>query len=149
MSSSTVSNAATQAEAARPGSGIYLAFIPWVVFALVAHHSTLKLAAVGALLASGLIAARSVRTGSVKVLELARCSRSSPSPPSRSKPTRRPLRSSTATRVHRRRGGAVHRAVRPRVGPAAALVLAAVQADQPPADNDVGGPCSPPWSRPT
>jgi hypothetical protein len=70
MSSTTVSTASDQAEAAGPGSGIYLAFIPWVVFTLVAQHSTLKLAALGALLASGLIAARSVRAGSAKVLEL-------------------------------------------------------------------------------
>ncbi len=70
MSSTTVSKAFPQAEAAGPGSGIYLAFIPWVVFTLVAQHSTLKLAAVGALLAAALIAARSVRAGSAKVLEL-------------------------------------------------------------------------------
>jgi hypothetical protein len=70
MSSTTVSKASKQAEAAGPDSGIYLAFIPWVVFTLVAQHSTLKLAALGALLASGLIAARSVRTGNAKVLEL-------------------------------------------------------------------------------
>lgn len=70
MSSTTVSEPSSQADAAGPGSGIYLAFIPWVVFTLVAQHSTLKLAAVGALLASGVIAARSVRAGGVKVLEL-------------------------------------------------------------------------------
>ena len=40
------------------------------MFTLVAQHSTLKLAAVGALLASVLIAARSVRAGGAKVLEL-------------------------------------------------------------------------------
>jgi hypothetical protein len=70
MSSTTVSEPSSQADAAGPGSGIYLAFIPWVVFTLVAQHSTLKLAAVGALLASVVIAARSVRAGGVKVLEL-------------------------------------------------------------------------------
>jgi hypothetical protein len=70
MSSTTVSNTTQQAQAAGPGSGIYLAFLPWVIFTLVAQHSTLKLAAIGALLASTLIAARSVRAGSAKVLEL-------------------------------------------------------------------------------
>jgi hypothetical protein len=70
MSSTTVSEPSTQAAAAGPGSGIYLAFIPWIVFTLVAQHSTLKLAAVGALLASVMIAARSARAGGAKVLEL-------------------------------------------------------------------------------
>jgi hypothetical protein len=70
MSSTTVSEPSTQTAAAGPGSGIYLAFIPWIVFTLVAQHSTLKLAAVGALLASMVIAARSVRAGGAKVLEL-------------------------------------------------------------------------------
>jgi hypothetical protein len=70
MSSTTVSEPSTQAAAPGAGSGIYLVFIPWIVFTLVAQHSTLKLAAVGALLASVMIAARSVRAGGAKVLEL-------------------------------------------------------------------------------
>ena len=70
MSSTTVSEPSTQTAAAGPSAGIYLAFIPWIVFTLVAQHSTLKLAAVGALLASVVIAARSVRAGGAKVLEL-------------------------------------------------------------------------------
>jgi hypothetical protein len=70
MSSTTVSEPSTQGVAAGPGSGIYVAFTPWIVFTLVAQHSTLKLAAVGALLASVMIAARSVRAGGAKVLEL-------------------------------------------------------------------------------
>ena len=70
MSSTVVSQHSKQAEAAGPGPGIYLAFIPWVLFTLVAQHSTLKLAAFGALLASGVIAAHSVRAGGAKVLEL-------------------------------------------------------------------------------
>jgi hypothetical protein len=69
MSSITVSKA-TQSDDAGPGSGIYLAFIPWIVFTLVAQHSTLKLAAVGALVASVAIAARSIRAGGAKVLEV-------------------------------------------------------------------------------
>ena len=56
MSTTSVSEQSTQQAAAGPGAGIYLAFIPWVVFTLVAQHSTLKLAAVGALLASVVIA---------------------------------------------------------------------------------------------
>src|SRR5580692_3130520 len=70
MSSTTVTKPTPQTNHAGPGSGIYLAFTPWIVFTLVAQHSTLKLAAVGALLASVMIAARSVRAGGAKVLEL-------------------------------------------------------------------------------
>ena len=70
MSSTIVSKPSPPAQATGPGSGIYLAFIPWIVFSLAAQHSTLKLAAVGALLASVLIAARSMRAGGAKVLEL-------------------------------------------------------------------------------
>jgi hypothetical protein len=70
MSSTTVSTPSAQAQDTGPGSGIYLAFIPWIVFTLVAQHSTLKLAAIGALLVSVLIAARSIRAGGAKVLEL-------------------------------------------------------------------------------
>jgi hypothetical protein len=70
MSSTTVSEQSTQEATTGPGAGIYLAFIPWVVFTLVAQHSTLKLAVVGALLASVVIATRSARSGGAKVLEL-------------------------------------------------------------------------------
>jgi hypothetical protein len=70
MSSTTVSKPSPETKQAGPGSGIYLAFIPWIVFSLAAQHSTLKLAAIGALLASVLIAARSIRAGGAKVLEL-------------------------------------------------------------------------------
>ena len=70
MSSTTVSKASNHAEAAGRGSAIYLAFIPWIVFTLVAQHSTLKLAAIGALLISVMIAARSARAGGPKLLEL-------------------------------------------------------------------------------
>lgn len=51
-------------------SGIFVAFLPWVAFGLLAQHSTLKLAAIGALIASLVIALRSIRAGGAKVLEL-------------------------------------------------------------------------------
>jgi hypothetical protein len=70
MSSTTVTKPTPQTNHAGPGSGIYLAFIPWIVFTLVAQHSTLKLAAIGALLTSVLIAARSARAGAPKLIEL-------------------------------------------------------------------------------
>jgi hypothetical protein len=70
MSSTTIPATASQTNQAGPGLGIYLAFIPWIVFSVAGEHSTLKLAAIGALLASMLIAARSARAGGPKLLEL-------------------------------------------------------------------------------
>jgi hypothetical protein len=53
-----------------PGGGIYLAFVPWVLFSLITQHDTLKAAAITALLAAVLIAAPSVAAGRPKMLEL-------------------------------------------------------------------------------
>jgi hypothetical protein len=53
-----------------PGGGIYLAFVPWVLFSLITQHDTLKAAAITALLASVVIAAPSVAAGRPKMLEL-------------------------------------------------------------------------------
>lgn len=50
MSTTTIPKASPSNNGADPGIGIYLAFIPWIVFSLFVQHSTLKLAAVGALL---------------------------------------------------------------------------------------------------
>ena len=52
------------------GGGIWLAFVPWVLFSLITQHDTLKAAAVTALIASVVIAAPSVVAGRPKVLEL-------------------------------------------------------------------------------
>jgi hypothetical protein len=54
----------------RPGSGLYVALVPWVVFTLLAQHSTLKVAAVVALLAAVAIMVRSISAGGLKLLEL-------------------------------------------------------------------------------
>ncbi len=70
MSSTTIPSTSPQTNEAGPGLGIYLAFIPWIVFSFAAQHSTPKLAAVGALLISVLIAARSIRAGAAKLIEL-------------------------------------------------------------------------------
>lgn len=70
MSSTTISSTSSQTTKAGPGLGIYLAFIPWIVFGFAAEHSTLKLAAIGALLTSVLVAARSIRAGAAKLIEL-------------------------------------------------------------------------------
>jgi len=53
-----------------PGMGIYVAFVPWVLFSLITQHSTLKLASVAALAASCAIAVVSVSRGRPKLLEI-------------------------------------------------------------------------------
>jgi hypothetical protein len=53
-----------------PGTGIYLAFVPWILFSLIAQHDTLKAAAVTALIAAVLIAAPAVLAGRPRMLEL-------------------------------------------------------------------------------
>jgi hypothetical protein len=54
-----------------PRGGIYVAFVPWVLFTLITQHDTLKAAAIAALLASVVIAAPSVAARRPKLLELA------------------------------------------------------------------------------
>jgi hypothetical protein len=53
-----------------PGAGIYLAFVPWILFSLIAQHDTLKAAAVTSLIAAVLVAAPAVLAQRVRVLEL-------------------------------------------------------------------------------
>lgn len=52
------------------GTGLYIALVPWVVFTLLAQHSTLKVAAVVALIAAAGIMLRSIITSGLKLLEL-------------------------------------------------------------------------------
>jgi hypothetical protein len=52
------------------GAGIYLAFVPWVLFSVIEQHSTLKFAAVAALVASVAIAVPGMACGRPKVLEV-------------------------------------------------------------------------------
>lgn len=52
------------------GFGIYLAFVPWVVFSLIAQHSTLKAAAVVAFICSVAIALPSILARRAKLLEI-------------------------------------------------------------------------------
>ncbi len=54
-----------------PSSRIYLAFVPWVLFSLVAQRDTLAAAAVVALAASIAISLPSLAAGAPKLLELA------------------------------------------------------------------------------
>ena len=50
--------------------GIYIAFIPWVLFTLITQHETLKAATVVALLAAAAIALPGLLAGRPKLLEL-------------------------------------------------------------------------------
>jgi hypothetical protein len=52
------------------GSGLYIALVPWVLFTLLAQHSTLKVAAAAALVVATGIMIRSITQGGVKLLEL-------------------------------------------------------------------------------
>ena len=72
MSASDPTNAAGDAHGTErgPGTGIYLAFVPWILFSLITQHDTLKAAAVAALIAAVLIAAPAVLAGRPRMLEL-------------------------------------------------------------------------------
>jgi hypothetical protein len=54
----------------RGGFGIYVAFLPWVLFTLITQHDTLRAAAVAALAAAVAIAVPSLAAGRPKLLEL-------------------------------------------------------------------------------
>ena len=70
--STTISNLGVgqDDESRGPGVKIYLAFIPWVMFSLIAKHSTLKAAAVAALVGSIVIAAPALYARRPKLLEI-------------------------------------------------------------------------------
>jgi hypothetical protein len=70
MSASNVSDATPVSDDHSPGSGLYIALIPWVAFTLLAQHSTLKLASVAALVLAIAIMIRSLMTTGLKVLEV-------------------------------------------------------------------------------
>jgi hypothetical protein len=71
--SSTTLPGSTRAQArdrASAGGGIYMAFVPWILFTLIDQHDTLKAAAVAALAAAAVIMLPSLLAGRPKVLEL-------------------------------------------------------------------------------
>ncbi|MBV9798551.1 MAG: hypothetical protein JO039_10950, partial [Solirubrobacterales bacterium] len=72
MSTTRISSRSVdQADESRgPGIKIYLAFIPWAMFSLIARHSTPKAAAVAALIGSIAIAAASLYARRPKLLEI-------------------------------------------------------------------------------
>lgn len=53
-----------------PGAGIYLAFVPWVLFTLITQHDSLKAAAIIALIGAAGIAIRSAAGSGPKLLEV-------------------------------------------------------------------------------
>jgi hypothetical protein len=70
MSEATATAASTPAEESRDaGKGMYIALVPWVLFTLLAQHSTLKLASVAALVVAAAIMLRSIRGAGFKLLE--------------------------------------------------------------------------------
>lgn len=70
MSASNVSDTTSVGDDHSPGSGLYVALVPWVAFTLLAQHSTLKLASVVALVLAIVIMIRSILTTGLKVLEV-------------------------------------------------------------------------------
>ena len=70
MSASSVTTSDPAAEKTKRGFGVYLAFVPWVLFTLITQHDTLRAAAVAALAAAVAIAVPSLVAGRPKVLEL-------------------------------------------------------------------------------
>jgi hypothetical protein len=68
--SATRLSSTTTTEDRGPGARIYLAFVPWVLFTVIAQHSTLKAGALVALAGSVAIALPSLHAGRPKLLEL-------------------------------------------------------------------------------
>lgn len=82
-----------------PGMGIYVAFVPWVLFSLITQHSTLKLASVAAFAASCAIAFVSVSRAVRSCWRSVRPWRSRGSRSWRSRPILRSAPGSAAMRV--------------------------------------------------
>jgi len=57
-------------ESGGAGKGIFIALIPWIVFTVLAAHSTLKLGSVVALVAAVVIALPGIRSGRPKAIEV-------------------------------------------------------------------------------
>jgi len=64
------SNKTQGSEPSGGGKGIFIALIPWILFTVLAAHSTLKLGSLAALVAAVVIAVPGVRTGRPKLLEV-------------------------------------------------------------------------------
>jgi len=64
------SQTVTQEPPHKSGAGIFIALVPWVLFTVLVHHSSLKLGSVVALVASVVIAVPGLSKGRPKLLEL-------------------------------------------------------------------------------
>jgi uncharacterized membrane protein len=64
------SSRSESAESSSGGKGIFIALIPWIIFTVLAAHSTLKLGSLVALAAAVLIAIPGIRSGHPKSLEV-------------------------------------------------------------------------------
>ena len=64
------SNKTESAEPSGGGKGIFIALIPWIVFTVLASHSSLKLGSLAALAAAIVIAVPGVRAGRPKLIEV-------------------------------------------------------------------------------
>jgi hypothetical protein len=64
------SNKSESAEPSAGGKGIFIALIPWIIFTVLAAHSTLKLGSLVALVAAAVIAIPGIRSGHPKSLEI-------------------------------------------------------------------------------
>jgi hypothetical protein len=69
-SPSTTTAAAAATESHSSGSGIFIALVPWVIFTILAQHTSLKLASIVALVGAVVVALPGLRAGRPKVLEL-------------------------------------------------------------------------------
>jgi hypothetical protein len=63
--------AAQTAKDSGPGAGLYLAFVPWVLFTLITQHDSLIAASVVALVAAAAISLPALLKGHPKLMELA------------------------------------------------------------------------------
>ena len=63
-------NVGAGSESSSGGKGIFIALIPWIIFTVLAAHSTLKLGAIIALAAAVVIAVPGIRSGHPKSLEI-------------------------------------------------------------------------------
>jgi uncharacterized membrane protein len=64
------SNKGENAESSAGGKGIFIALIPWIIFTVLAAHSTLKVGSLVALAAAAVIAIPGIRSGHPKSLEI-------------------------------------------------------------------------------
>jgi hypothetical protein len=70
MSSPSTTTATAATESHSSGSGLFIALVPWVIFTILAQHTSLKLASIVALVGAVGVALPGLRAGRPKVLEL-------------------------------------------------------------------------------